>query len=416
MKQASALSFLLVLITCCNGQGPAVLQKNSIAESDSTTAGEPRKYVVAPENFPVEVESKTTLYSPSGNIRSSLRDRAGNLWFGTWQGLFRYNGISFTVFTEKPKEGLVYNSLNALSRVYAITEDKSGNLWFGTEYGVLCYDGKVFSSISMPADDSTGLYPSNASSTVYPSSKHVLSIVQDRLGNFWFGTCGGGAYRYDGQSFTRYLYNGGAVYGNGLHNNVIESVLEDKAGNIWFTSMSHGSVYRYDGNRVEATERGENLPVSEQQDLKRKNGKLVKSITNFTPEDGLSDDMVFCVFQDSKGNLWFGTRDNGVCRYNGRSFTCFSEKDGLCNNNVSCIVEDRAGNLWFASNRGGLCRYDGRYFTDFTTKDGLCNNAVWTMVEDNAGNIWIGTRDGLCRYNGYNGQSFTGFTEKESKQ
>ena len=111
------------------------------------------------------------------------------------------------------------------------------------------------------------------------------------------------------------------------------------------------------------------------------------------------DEYVVDIFEDKKGNLWFGTIFKGVARYDGKSITYFSTKDGLCGNTVASITEDKDGNMWFGTH-SGLSRYDGKSFTNFTSIEGLCNDRVSNVLIDRAGTIWVGTWDGVCRYNG----------------
>lgn len=105
------------------------------------------------------------------------------------------------------------------------------------------------------------------------------------------------------------------------------------------------------------------------------------------------------IFEDKKGNLWFGTMAKGVARYDGKGLTYFSTKDGLCGNTVSSIAEDKEGNLWFGTH-SGLSKYDGRSFTNFTKNEGLCDDRISNILIDRVGDIWIGTWEGVCRYNG----------------
>lgn len=104
------------------------------------------------------------------------------------------------------------------------------------------------------------------------------------------------------------------------------------------------------------------------------------------------------IFEDSKGNLWFGTISEGVARYDGESLRYFSMKDGLCGNTVVSIAEDKEGNLWFGTHTG-LSKFDGITFTNFSRKDGLCDDRVSTILVDFIGDVWIGTWSGVCRYN-----------------
>ncbi len=105
------------------------------------------------------------------------------------------------------------------------------------------------------------------------------------------------------------------------------------------------------------------------------------------------------LFEDSKGNLWFGTISDGVARYDGKTLTYFTTKDGLCDNTVVSMVEDKKGHLWFGT-RGGLSKYDGKVFTNFTSKQGLCDDRVSRILIDRNGNLWVGTWGGVCRFNG----------------
>ena len=81
--------------------------------------------------------------------------------------------------------------------------------------------------------------------------------------------------------------------------------------------------------------------------------------------------------------------------YNGETFTHFTEKEGLSNNNVRSIMEDSNGNLWFGTEGGGVSMYNGESFTHFTEKEGLSNNNVRSILEDSNGNIWLSTLKGL---------------------
>lgn len=128
--------------------------------------------------------------------------------------------------------------------------------------------------------------------------------------------------------------------------------------------------------------------------------------TTFPILPGLESDLnsqigefVVKVFEDSKGNLWFGTVSKGVACYNGKSLNYFTKNDGLPGNAVVSIVEDQYGNIWFGTH-SGLAKYDGKTFTSFTENEGLCDNRVSNLLIDRIGNFWVGTWDGVCQFNG----------------
>jgi len=119
----------------------------------------------------------------------------------------------------------------------------------------------------------TGLlaaFSTSGSDTALQTSKHIRSILQDKTGNFWFGTDGDGACRYDGNSLTCFTEK------EGLCSNFVRTSLEDKAGNIWFGTRD--GVCRYDG----------------------------KSFANLTDKEGQAYSGK--VRQSEPENLWFGTR------------------------------------------------------------------------------------------------------------
>jgi ligand-binding sensor domain-containing protein/serine phosphatase RsbU (regulator of sigma subunit) len=349
----------------------------------------------------------------NNTVRSILEDKNGNIWFGTYGGgLSRYDGnsletvergdqislddqeghtrenrkpvASFMHFTEE--EGLISNI------VLSILEDKSGNLWFGTDGGASRLDGKIFTHFTVKE----GL-----------TNNTNWSVLEDKKGNLWLGTDGGGVSKYDGRTFTHFTEK------EGLSHNTVRSILEDRSGNIWFGTYL-GGVSKYDGNRVEeieaALQRGEVIPEQALQGLKKENGKFVKSFTHFTENEGLSKNTVFSILEDKSGNLWFGTSGGGVSKYDGNSFTHYTSKEGLSDNSVLSMLEDKNGTLWFGT-KGGLSKYDGKFFTHFTEKEGLTNNSVWSILEDKNGILWFGTSGGGVSK--YDGKSFTYFTEKE---
>jgi len=246
----------------------------------------------------------------------------------------------------------------AMTSIYCVTEDRNGNLWFGTYGGgVSKYDGKSFTTFSTDQGLVDNL---------------ILSITEDRNGNLWFGTDGGGVSKYDGRSFTTFSTD------HGLLHNTIGCITEDRNGNLWF-GTDGGGVSKYDG----------------------------KSFTTFSTDHGLEHNLVWSITEDRHGNLWFGT-DEGVSKYDGRSFTTLSSDQGLAHNAILSITEDRHGNLWFGTEGGGVSKYDGNSFTTFNTDHGLAENIIHSITEDRNGNFWFGTDGGGISK--YDGKSFITFS------
>ena len=122
-----------------------------------------------------------------------------------------------------------------------------------------------------------------------------------------------------------------------------------------------------------------------------------------TINDGLSLSSVYCIYQDSKGFMWFGTED-GLNRYDGKNITVYGATTDqhyiLANKWIEIIYEDKAGILWLGS-RGGLTKYDPRAGTfapiKFESDDplSLSNDTITSITSDLLNNVWVGTRQGL---------------------
>lgn len=126
--------------------------------------------------------------------------------------------------------------------------------------------------------------------------------------------------------------------------------------------------------------------------------------SSFTSAQGLSQNTVLSILQESRGFLWVGTED-GLNRYDGYEFRVYKQREGdthsLSHNFVSAICEDRTGTLWFGTGGGGLNRYDRtrdrftRYVHDPNNRESLSGDSVLTIVEDRSGTLWVGTTAGL---------------------
>lgn len=105
------------------------------------------------------------------------------------------------------------------------------------------------------------------------------------------------------------------------------------------------------------------------------------------------------IFQDSKGNLWFGTIQEGVVKYDEKTLTYYSYPEGFINNSVYAINEDKDGNMWFGTDEG-VYKYDGKTFKNYNKKDGLNHLDISrkSIVVDKSGKIWVGTHGGVYLY------------------
>ena len=130
----------------------------------------------------------------------------------------------------------------------------------------------------------------------------------------------------------------------------------------------------------------------------------------------LVSEYIRSIFQDSKGNLWFGTIGEGVVKYDVKTLTYFSNSDGFISKSVFAINEDKNGNMWFGTDQG-VYKYDSKKFRNYNQKDGLSHIGISrkSILVDKLGTVWVGTHGGVFRYNpkadSLGGNSFSLFQE-----
>jgi len=124
--------------------------------------------------------------------------------------------------------------------------------------------------------------------------------------------------------------------------------------------------------------------------------------------DGLANGGVGSTVQDQQGNLWFGTTNGGVSRFDGQSWKTFTTEDGLADSRGRVLFVDSKDNLWVGTSNG-LCRFDGQSWETFTTKDGMVSNYTWSIMEDHSGQVWFGHPGGVTRYDGTVFHSFEAY-------
>lgn len=118
-------------------------------------------------------------------------------------------------------------------------------------------------------------------------------------------------------------------------------------------------------------------------------------------EQGISSSFIYSIYEDKKGNLWFGTYGGGLCRYDGKNIHNYTDIQGLSNNRIRVVTEDEEGNLWIATNGGGVIKYNGQHFINYSVKNGLENNRIYELYTDKKGRLWFGFANGsVSRFDG----------------
>jgi signal transduction histidine kinase/ligand-binding sensor domain-containing protein/CheY-like chemotaxis protein len=317
---------------------------------------------------------------PQNSIFAVLQTRDGYLWFGTEEGLVRFNGTQFVVFDKNTSPDLKSNGIQRL-----LEDKRDGALWIGTFGGGLTrYSAGRFQSYGLKQGLPGGI---------------VNALVQDKRGDLWVGTDKGLALLKAGrflksigqQQFPQENISALAVAPDGMlwvatPNAVLTvdnatgyisqirtpfqdptTLFFDHAGSLWVGTFAHGVYHLSNGQFVH--------------DARRQ------------PSQG----PITIIYQDWENSLWMGSFGNGLCRQLADDFQCYTEKDGLTNNQVVSIYEDREGSLWVGTITGGINRFKEGRFTTYDGNRGLTNDVVLALYQGRDGSVWIGTQDGLGR-------------------
>ncbi|GAB3914758.1 hybrid sensor histidine kinase/response regulator [Larkinella knui] len=348
-----------------------------------------------------------------------MQDKRGFMWFGTQDGLNRFDGYTFTVYRNDPKNpaSLSHNVVRALY------EDRKGRLWVGTQDGGL-------SLFNPEADNFVNFQrtPDNLNSL---SHNQVMAITEDRQGMLWVGTYGGGLNRFDPtiNAFTHFTHN--PALPQSLSNDFIYAVLADTKGRIW-AATGGGGLDQFDvasqtfrhfaNNPADKTSLSNNNLTALREDSQKRiwigteGGGLnllnadQKTFTRFqnraSDANSISHDDVISLEEDNVGNLWVGTRNGGISVISkdltkiSRFLYSETDAEGLNNGSIYAICRDRKGDMWVGTYSGGINFYDREprkfelYQNERYDPNSLSNNNVLSVLEDAEGDLWMGTDGG----------------------
>ena len=312
---------------------------------------------------------------PENGFSNAYADLDGTMWFcSNGGGVFHLDGESFMHYTVK--DGL------SSDQVFSVISDHHNNLWFGTQNGLTKYDRKELEQIPLPFKDTSGVWLDQVYPTISPNAVH--SLAADDLGNLWIGTAGGGAYRYDGKEFRSFLAETGRKQEDSLYHNWIPYIEKDNNGYLWFASMTYGGVTCYDGtefrhfliedgltdNQVRTIycDRSGNIWIGFNGN--RNSGLTMYDGTSFKSyyvEDGLCNKRIRAIFEDREGTIWLGTGLGNVCVFDGQQFSEFNY-EGKTFSDVLFIIGDQEDNIWFGG-KYGIWKYDGEILTEIATNE-----------------------------------------------
>lgn len=271
-------------------------------------------------------------------VRTIFQDSKRNIWFGTEDGVFKYNGESLIhVNTIKSKSGKDVT-------IKDITESKDGIIWFGHTDGVCSFNGETVKNY----DESDGLI-----------SNDVWCITADTNGKIWVGTINGVSV-FDGKEFSSFHLPVGKVDSTrGVSSTkIVHSITEDSKGTLWFSS--NAGLFSYSND----------------------------ILTNVSEKNGIQTNFINEVFQDKKGALWVSTK-KGLYNLNDdkiHNITGGKIKEGK---GIGSIAEDKNGTIWFVSNQHFLYSYDRGQLIEYQKSEENKGPVIFQIYNDQDDRLWF---------------------------
>jgi ligand-binding sensor domain-containing protein/serine phosphatase RsbU (regulator of sigma subunit) len=335
-------------------------------------------------------------------VRLLTEDSKNRIWLG-------HEGGGITCFDGRKFNRIKLSNLKVGSDITSIVEDKHGRIWISTVGdGALLITNPFAPFDKLNAVQYTGSKLSDRVFKIYRTHNHSLyfitdvgikwfneekntfihekippyfqaiTMIEDRRGDFWFGTYHGGLFKYN--KLKQEINHYDAVK-SGLSSNWVSTIQEDRAGNIWVGTWGGG----------------------------------ITMITNdkmkvFNVNNGLNDNKIWCITEDKEGNILIGTTEHGFSVFKGEQFESYTTKDGLINQQVSAILQDHLKRYWFGTYDAGISVFDpslpkGKQYLYFNQQKNNISNQIRFLKQDKNKNVWLGTNDlGVSMYDSKTGK------------
>jgi len=449
--QSLGLIAALVLVACAGGVTPQAAPEPFDSAQDKIDS--------TPTSLPVSLSRASAAALPEIcecvlrfdhlNIEDGLsvssvfkifQDSRGFIWFGTEDGLNRYDGYNFKIFKPDPN-----NPASLSDRwISSIVEDQAGYLWIGTRQGGLNrYDPRNEKFTQFTHDDKRpdslrdnhvntlfidhdnrlwvgtmhglDLFDSNrgtfnhyltfATQPNGSSGLNISVIHQDKSGQFWIGTLGNSLIKFDAQNNTFAAYPNSSDNQSTISSDYVTAIVEDFSSILWIGTRNglnrfDKSTGRFD--RFQKTTLNPETTLTDDQEPMPQGAEEL-------PDRNITSNSVSSLLFDASGNLWVGT-DQGLNRFKpGIGFIHYlndpTYSKSLSKNEVTTLYEDRSGTIWIGTRAGGVNRYDRlhdqfAYYRNFLgAKNSIDNNVIISIFVDADGYVWLGSESGLTRFN-----------------
>ena len=326
----------------------------------------------APKQISQYVQTALTTRNglPQNTVAAVAQTRDGYIWFGTQEGLGRYDGLRITVFDATSHRTLKDSFIQALAA------GRDGSLWVGSRSSLLQFKDGDFHS-------------------VFNTQSPIASLFEAQDGKIWVGT-GNGVTAVQNKSIHQFTTR------DGLPGNAVRKIVQTADGTLWFgtnkglASFRNGAFRSYDSRDGMPAEpiitltpsHDGALWIATSKGLSRWKGKVLET----APAAGLPlHDSVTSLLEDHSGVLWVGFDHSGICLLRNGQVQRYAVRQGLPNGDVATLFEDRDSHVWAGLSEGGVVELRDGVFSNFGALEGLSEDMVWSVLEAHDRSIWVGT-------------------------
>lgn len=373
----------------------------------------------------------------SDDVATIAEDPKGNIWIGTFNGLsmLKPGSNNFINYTQN-NSALSSNVINSIAA-------EGEKIWLATREGL---------NILNTRTNQIAKYTLDYRNIFSLTSQSVKSVYIDAHGIYWLGMSGGGVDKFDKNLNLFNLVKSNIFDEEGLRASYVSAFEEGKQGRV-FVGTEGGGLSLFDRKTrlfrhfdIRSKRKGAGNEISVLTLRMNKIGRLMigtfsdglfvmdpvsgaySQLMEGTGVDALNNNSIFCMEEDSKGNIWVGTNGNGINVLNTENnvIARYTPQPKLSNDKIlpingyiRDIEEDKEGNIWIATHGGGIALLQvatGKFTIYTTLNSNLPNDKVLSLLEDRNGNIWAGTFGGGLALFSKRTNQFTSFSEKDGLQ